>query len=432
MPKKILIDDRETAQNVFLNTKHYCPLLWNHLHINTMGDVQPCCMAPFGSSLGNINEKSFDEIWNGELMKTARKRLLDDLPLDTCKGCYEKEESSNWSLRKASISKYHESVIPLLKNTQADGGSYDSKPIYWDIRFSNICNMRCRMCGHFSSSKWYNDAQRLANEYETKNYLGSQKDRAIIFGVENSTALLDRLDEYLPYVQELYFAGGEPMIMEEHYRILERLDELKLHNIYIRYNTNFLQLYYKDKNIVDLWKKFSNVFCSISVDTYGKRAEILRKDTVWETIENNIKIVKQQTPHVKINIAPTIQILNIFSVTELHRRWCINEWIGPNDMFLNILHTPTFYCIKALPYHLKVQAAEKLRDHLDWLQINYKDNLYSIINTINNSIDFMMSEQLDDRWMTEFIKHTHQLDTIRQENTPETFPELEYIWKKYS
>jgi len=150
---------KKSAQDIFQSTKHYCPLLWNHLHINTTGDVQPCCMAPFGTSLGNINEKSFDEIWNGDLMKDARQRLLKDLPLDTCKGCYEKEQSSNWSLRKASIMKYHESVIPLLETTHPDGGSYDSKPIYWDIRFSNICNMRCRMCGHVSSSKWLNDAK---------------------------------------------------------------------------------------------------------------------------------------------------------------------------------------------------------------------------------------------------------------------------------
>ena len=426
------MDFDKSPEEVYKETKHYCPLLWNHFHVNTIGDVQPCCMAPFGTSLGNINEQTFEEIWNGRAMKKARRRLLKDMPLSTCQGCYEKEKSSDWSLRKASILKYHNSVKPYLKTTLEDGTSTDSKPTYWDIRFSNICNMRCRMCGHFSSSKWFHDAKTLSKDYDNHMYLGNKQDRAIVNAVKDSSNLLSRLDEYLPYVQELYFAGGEPMLMEEHYRILTRLDELGLHNTFIRYNTNFLQLYYKDKDIVELWKKFNNVFCSISVDTYGKRAEILRHDTVWQTIEQNIIRVKEQVPHVKFNITPTVQILNIFTLTDLHQQWCEQGWTGPNDLFLNILHDPIFYNIKALPHQLKIQVKEKLQLHLKWLADNYTDNLYSVKNTINNSISYMMSEQLDESHLYEFCKQTSQLDTIRNQDTPSTFPELEYIWSNYA
>lgn len=424
------MDFNKSPEEIYKTTKHYCPLLWNHLHINTMGDVQPCCMAPFNTSLGNINEKSLDEIWNGRAMRKARRRMLKDMPLSTCQGCYEKEKSSDWSLRKASILKYHDSVKPLLETTADDGASFDSKPVYWDIRFSNICNMRCRMCGHFSSSKWFNDARRLSREYDNHRYQNG--DRAIIHAVKDSTSLLDRLDEFLPHVQELYFAGGEPMLMEEHYRILTRLDELGLHNTFIRYNTNFLQLYYKDKDIVELWKKFNNVFCSISVDTYGARAEILRHDTIWKTIEENIQRVKQEVPHVRFNITPTVQILNVFTLTDLHQQWCEKGWIGPNDLFLNILHSPEFYNIKALPPHLKLKVEEKFKKHLEWLAANYNDNLHSVRNTINNSVSYMMSEQLDESNLYELCNQTRQLDTIRKQDTPSTFPELEYIWSYYA
>ena len=426
------MDFDKTPEEIYKDTKHYCPLLWNHLHVNTLGDVQPCCMSPFGTSLGNLNEKSLDEIWNGNAMKKARRRLLKDMPLSTCTGCYEKEKSSDWSLRKASIMKYHNSVKTALVTTEADGTSKNSKPTYWDIRFSNICNMRCRMCGHFSSSKWFGDAKRLSEEYNNHRYLGNNNEKAIVHAVNDSESLLSRLDEYLPHVQELYFAGGEPMLMEEHYRILKRLDELGLHDTFIRYNTNFLQLHYKDKDIVELWKKFTNVFCSISVDTYGIRAEILRHDTKWEVIEKNIEYVKKEVPHVRFNITPTIQILNALTVTDLHKKWCENEWLKPNDMFLNILHSPSFYNVKALPLHLKLQVKEKFDDHLTWLSQNYKDNLHSITNTINNTINFMMSEQLDEQHLYEMCKQTAQLDTIRNQNTPSAFPELEYIWNNYT
>jgi MoaA/NifB/PqqE/SkfB family radical SAM enzyme len=426
------MDFDKSPEEIFKDTKHYCPLLWNHLHVNTIGDVQPCCMAPFGSSLGNINELSLDQIWNGRAMKKARRRLMQDLPLNTCNGCYEKEKSSDWSLRKASIMKYHNDVKPLIKTTHKDGTSLDSKPTYWDIRFSNICNMRCRMCGHFSSSKWFNDAKKLSEEFNNHRYFGNKNDQAIVHAVEDSNKLLNRLDEYLPFVQELYFAGGEPMIMEEHYRILKRLDHLGLHDTFIRYNTNFLQLYYKDKDILELWKKFTNVFCSISVDTYGERAEILRHDTKWKTIEENIQRVKKEVPHVKFNITPTIQILNVFSLTDLHKQWCEKGWVGPNDLFLNILHTPEFYNIKALPAHLKLKVEEKFNNHLEWLAENFSDNLYSVRNTINNSINYMMSEQLDEDHLFEMCEQTRQLDIIRKQDTPNTFPELEYIWSNYA
>jgi len=220
--------------------------------------------------------------------------------------------------------------------------------------------------------------------------------------------------------------------MEEHYRILTRLDELGLHNTFIRYNTNFLQLYYKDKDIVELWKKFNNVFCSISVDTYGARAEILRHDTIWKTIEENIQRVKQEVPHVRFNITPTVQILNVFTLTDLHQQWCEKGWIGPNDLFLNILHSPEFYNIKALPPHLKLKVEEKFKKHLEWLAANYNDNLHSVRNTINNSVSYMMSEQLDESNLYELCNQTRQLDTIRKQDTPSTFPELEYIWSYYA
>jgi MoaA/NifB/PqqE/SkfB family radical SAM enzyme len=431
MPKKVLLDN-STPEEVFENTKHYCPLLWCHLHVNTLGDVQPCCMAPFGSSLGNINDESFDEIWNGEPMKKLRVELLEDRAISTCVGCYEKEQSGNWSLRKASIIKHHNNVKEHLKTTTYDGESKDSKPTYWDIRFSNICNMRCRMCGHFSSSKWFNDAKRLSEEFDNHMYLGHAQNQAIIKGVEDSAGLLDRLDEYLPYVQELYFAGGEPMIMEEHYRILKRLDELGLYDTFIRYNTNFLQLYYKDKDILSLWKKFKNVSCSASLDSYGKRAELIRKDTVWGDIENNMQRVLTEAPHVKINIAPTVQILNILSVTDLHKDWCERGWLGPNDMFFNILHTPDFYNLKALPPVLKKEATAKLLAHLEWLQEKYSESLYSVRNTIMNTIAYMNSEQKPEIWLYELVKQTKQLDIVRNENTPEVFPELKYIWENYN
>jgi len=427
-----LIESGADWQQVVDETDAYCPLLWSHLHVSAIGDVLPCCVGDWNRPLGNINNQTFDEIWNGEEMRKLRLRMREDKKVPHCQACYSKESSGTWSLRTDSVRKYHQPSKQWVLNTAEDGTSTDSKPIYWDIRFSNICNMRCKMCGHFSSSRWFNDAKELAEQHEEYRYK-TQRNQAIVHGVEDSTALLDRLDEYLPYVQELYFAGGEPMIMEEHYRILKRLDELELYNVYLRYSTNFMQMHYKDMDVIKTWSKFKNVYCAASIDAEGARAENIRKDTVWPTIEKHVKRVKEEAPHVKFGIAPTLQIMSVFTICDLHKKWIKREWLKPNDMFFNILENPSFYNLKALPPHMKQDAEQVLRDHIQWLSDAFPDyHLNPVIDTINNTIGFMNSEQLDESVLRDMVNQTKLIDQLRNEDTPSTFPELEYIWTNYA
>lgn len=415
-------------------TEAYCPLAWTHLHVSAVGDVLPCCIGKWTLPFGNINENSFDEIWNNDEFKKFRLKMMNDEKVPHCVDCYKKEETSDWSLRIDAIRKWHKHAVPYIETTEEDGASYDSKPLYWDIRFSNICNMRCRMCGHFSSSRWFNDAKVLAEKYNDYRYSTQEefRNQAIVHGVQDSVSLLERLDEYLPYVEEFYFAGGEPLIMEEHYRILKRLDELGLHKAYLRYSTNFMQMTYKDLDVIEMWKKFDKVYCAASLDTIGARAENIRKDTVWETIEKNAARLKEVSPHVKFGIAPTLQIMNIFTVTDLHREWIENGWLGPNDFFLNILHNPSFYNVQNLPKNMKADAEEKLSKHIDYLKNKFPDHdLTPVINTINNSINYMNGSDTNEEELIELVKQTELLDKVRNESTKELFPELDQIWKNY-
>ena len=428
------IEEGATVEQLKNETSCYCPLPWVHLHISTIGEVLPCCISEWGQApLGNINNNSFDEIWNGEEMRQFRLKMLNDKPDARCKVCYEKEKTGNWSLRYAEIRKRHHDAKTYILNTEEDGSSLDSKPIYWDIRFSNICNMRCRMCGHFSSSRWFADAKAIREQYGNYNYSVSEPhtNQAIIHGVEDSTALLDRLDEYIPYVKEFYFAGGEPLIMEEHYRILKRLDELELYNVYIRYNTNFMQMHYKDLDVIEMWKKFKNVHVAASIDASGARAELIRKDTVWATIERNVERLAKDAPNVHFEVSPTLQILNILTISDLHREWVEKGYMKPELMFFNILVNPPYYNLKALPMELKEQAKEKLEQHVEWIENRTEMFPGKFKETVNNTINFMMSEQLPEKELYSMVDQTTKLDIIRDENTPSTFPELDLIWKNY-
>ena len=63
-------------------------------------------------------------------------------------------------------------------------------------------------------------------------------------------------------MQEIYFVGGEPLFMEEHYTLLNRMIELGLTDTHIRYSTNPSIMKYKSTRVVDIWKNFENVFCA--------------------------------------------------------------------------------------------------------------------------------------------------------------------------
>ncbi len=421
-----LIQNNASASDIIEKTDSYCPLLWNHLHVAADGKVLPCCIGDWERPMGNINKQSFDDIWAGPEFKKLRKALIQDKKVPHCRTCYVKEQQSGFSLRHDAIAKFHETAKDMVITTQEDGTSPNAKPVYLDIRFSNICNMRCKMCGHFSSSKWFGDSKKL-KEKGIYNY-GTDSNIAIIKGVEDSDTLLDRLEEYLPHMKEIYFAGGEPLFMEEHYKLLNKLIELKLTDVHIRYSTNLSIMKFKKTKIVDIWKHFSNVYCAGSIDTFGTRAENIRKDTVWSDIQDHMALIKSETPHVKVGISPTIQILNAYTVCELNRQWIENGWVEPHNMFWNILNNPDFYNVQNFPDHMKQEVEQIWIDHLKHLNVKPHSKVYS---TIHASIKWMNSVSCNEDSLREMCKHNKILDDLHGEDTRSVFPELSYIWENY-
>lgn len=137
----------------------FCMMPWVHLHVTQTGFVTPCCQAPWDqkTAFGSVNEAPIEEIWNGREIRRFRKNMLKGKPDERCKVCYQKEKNGFQSLRNVTNTDYAHKVN-LVNTTQKDGSLPGVKPVYIDIRFSNVCNFKCRICGPWSSSQWHNDA----------------------------------------------------------------------------------------------------------------------------------------------------------------------------------------------------------------------------------------------------------------------------------
>jgi radical SAM protein with 4Fe4S-binding SPASM domain len=342
--------------------KHFCILPWVHLHVAQSGKVHPCCNN--NRYLGNVQENSTKEIWNGEQFEKLRNQFEADIPDKRCSHCYNIENSGKESLRQISNKKYQKDISRVEEN--------NPQPIYLDIRFSNICNFKCKTCWHGNSSAWYEEG--------SKN--NASENRIIKAFTNDFSELLEYIDE----VEEIYFAGGEPLIMEEHYQLLEELEKRNLHHILLRYNTNFSTLSFKDKNILDIWRKFNNVHISASIDgTFNLGAEI-REGFNWNKFIENRKQMLAVCPEIYFEITPTVSTLNILNLPKLHQYLVKNNLLNIDNIYLNFLERPLIYNLKSLPIEKKIEAKNILLNHIDWLKHNNASEL--IINEFKNTINY--------------------------------------------
>jgi radical SAM protein with 4Fe4S-binding SPASM domain len=262
---------------------------WVHLYVQPDGSAHPCCGTVYSeSTLGNTNQTPMQEIWNSQPLRDLRLQMLNDQPSKMCTRCYEHEAAGSFSMRN-SANKHHGHHIARTESTGADGTVDQFEMIYWDVRFSNLCNLRCRSCGPSFSSSWFQDQLQLAPDYGDHH-------KALIFAGKYETDLWEQLIEHIDHVEQIYFAGGEPLMMDEHYRILEELERRGRFDVRLIYNTNFTQTRLKDRTVFDYWKKFKSVAVGASLDAMGARGEYIRKGTIWEEVEENRRVMMKVCP----------------------------------------------------------------------------------------------------------------------------------------
>lgn len=370
-----------------MKEKPHCLMPFIHYHVSSNGIAKACCVAniPFG----NVNTESLDEIWNGKAINELRTKFSKNESDNRCFVCHKIEDSGGESIRLETFEKF-------------DYRSIDEKPklpIYFDIRFSNVCNFRCRTCWHGASSKWFNDAKLLNTN------LG---EKAIIKNITDLDSFITLSTEALLGAEEFYFAGGEPLVTEEHYKLLEWLIKHKATKSRLRYNTNFSKLAYKDYDLIELWSHFEEVELLASIDASNALGEYIRKEMEWQEILKNRELIKSY-PFIKFKIAPTISILNVFQIPELYEECLQLKMIEAEDLYINILERPAYYNIQILPTEIKLNIVSKYLKHMS------PDKPEQINRAFQSILDYMMEEDRSDLYPL-FLEKNIQLDILRGES----------------
>ena len=398
----------EREQFLLTDSKTFCIYPWIHLHAYPTGEAYPCCHAEMGvGQVGDCRKNTLAEIWQDTPMQQLREDMLSETANPACGRCYEQEDNGFFSGRK-SANKHHGHQIKKL-----DANPFEMT--YWDIRFSNLCNLKCRSCGHIFSSQWYQDQAKLAG--------GDWKDRNTVlnYAGRTETDMWEQLEPHLDYVEQIYFAGGEPLLMEEHYRILDELVRKKRFDVRLIYNTNFTHTDLKGKSVFEYWKQFNSVAVGASLDAMGHHAEYIRKGTDWAQVVQNRYEMIRVCPQVDFYISPTLSIMNAWHLPDFHREWTSHGLIQAQDLNVNILQDPLYYRIDIAPVEYKQQLEEKYLKHLDWL--GDRDPLQRATQGFESAIKFMMATD-NTHLIDTFWRKTHELDSIRKENILDVIPEL--------
>jgi radical SAM protein with 4Fe4S-binding SPASM domain len=394
-----------------------CTIPWMHLAFEPSGKVVPCCLTSHHDVFaGDLNKQSIEEIWNSDTMKELRLQFLAGEEPKICSTCFDREKVTGESGRYYHNKEFKD-IIPIIPEiTEPDGTVVDMKLKYWDFRFSNLCNYKCRSCGPRYSSAWVPDYKKLG---------WAEQDKVWNIESVNDTPNFDFLKDQVKHVQKVYFAGGEPLLMPEHWQILDLLVENKRFDVKISYNTNASTWTYGKKNALDYWKKWDNWKIEVwpSLDEIGERAELIRAGTVWPKVEENLKeLVKLD--NVTVRPGMTIGAWNVrrlpIMINHLIDLGVVSAKHDYKNFFINILENPTHYHVHILPDDYRAETIAELKAFVQEHNKKYNTTIDHVFTHIIHELE----KPFDLQAAKKFLWNTEKVDGIRDEDLFKVIPEM--------
>lgn len=397
-------------QSKIVDDPVFCMMPWVGINIEPDSSVRPCCEFTRTDTLGNLKKNNLSEIWKSPDWKQLREQMLQGQAPRSCQSCYHKESLGRDSLRQYINREFAHRVPEIAVTHLGETGTLQLG--YLDVRYNNLCNLTCRSCDSKQSSSW---AQIHNQVYPNETIAHS-----LLTIDHGQDQIFDELTRHLSSVEKIYFAGGEPLIIENFYKVLNILDADNRHDVELIYNTNLTRLTLKDRNITDLWKKFKRVVVIASLDGMEQRGEYLRAGSNWSTILSNARTIKSQCPHVNFYISATTGLINALHVPDFHRSMIDQGLIAPEDFNLQLLYRPEWMSLRNAPSLLKQRVIERYNQHLDWL--HPLDKLGRATSGFVSVIGFCQEDGIYDK--ENFWNKASNLDGFFRTHLYDCFPEL--------
>ena len=377
-----------------------CPLPWTSLEVGVNGGAAPCCLYKGQVPGVKVYRESLQDIQQNKYMENLRSEFRSGERPKGCTNCWAEEDAGKTSKRMNSIYK--------MKNSLNDW-SPNSEPSlkFIDFKLGNVCNLKCRICGSWSSSKWAQEELDYGENPVAKKNLkegGWPKRHPKFF---------EDVKEDLADAEYFEFTGGEPFMIQNHFKILEHcVEKGYAKNQDIHYNTNGTQL--PPREIFDLWKHFKRVEIAFSIDDVGEPFEYQRHPANWKEVNHNLNQFKiYQTANMEFQICSTINIFNIFSLAKL-LLWVRN--FDPKFFYVNTCFDPPYFNIQTLPKQIK----------------NIVNARYSDLKDFEGTLRYMNSADRDTEEIRKKRKERILLaDNYRKENFSDVFPLLNNVMRIY-
>ena len=426
--------------------------------IRNNGELRVCCHANQGADRGivrhadgapyNAGTDDLGAARNSELMKDVRSSILKGEWHPTCNRCQSEESAGIRSRRIYENELWHKTTdeTQSLINTERDGTIDTSKfPVaYMDVRFGNLCNLKCRSCGPTDSSKWYGDYYKLwgkqFSESSQTMVLSENNGRMSVspnpYAWHESEKFWFQLEQNMDGIGKLYLVGGEPLLIHAHYKFLEKCVERGYApRISIEYNSNISTI---PPKALELWKHFKMVQVGASIDGLGKVNDYIRHPSKWQDIENNLVMLDTAEGNLRVLVSTTIMVYNVLNFPDM-MIWKANKnfqrvnrdpakpLITPHP-----LHRPHHLNIQILPESAKSYVSSYYKSK----QAEINEAVYASAPIKDKDLAIKSAEGLLKRYelfmwqkdlsheLPNFWNYTRRLDRIRNESIEAALPEL--------
>jgi organic radical activating enzyme len=399
-----------------MNLPHakFCVLPWISLEASPVGTVRPCCLADHeivddtGQKF-NLKTANLVEVQQSIHMQSLRQQFLQGQQPDTCRKCWNEEKSNRTSKRMHTLDRLRH----ILTN---ETWNEDAKPLmFLDLKLGNICNLKCRICGSWSSSQFAAEEIKWAPKNQQKQTFAYEMLQAGNWP-RQSDHFWDQIDQHINDIRYIEFTGGEPFLIQEHFDMLQGLVDRGIANqVEIHYNTNGTQY---PEHAPNIWQHFKTVEIAVSIDDVAERFEYQRSNASWVEVLKNVSRFKQLRSNMSNIQLQCCITVNVFNVRYLRHVADWADYQGFDFVYWNMLHDAPQWSIATLPVGVK----QELSVYLDncYPPAKFRDEFLRIRDFMNNGTS------TDGESLKNSIA---DLDRKRNQNFATVFPEMASLIK---